>query len=264
MTSLDFELEATVDAIRAAGASRVALQFPDALLPHATSVLDALHAALPAVRAFVLADTSYGSCCVDEVAAQHVSADLIVHYGATCLSPTTRLPVHYVLGRAAFDADAAMRALLDEAPQGVPLVVLFDLALAWAMPAFRARLQTVPSLPVVVASVCRASRVRVTSPGPTTGPDSGTCACASSLSASVASPAAPSPSSSSCPCACGEDETVSVAGQCFPVPTVAVQDGETPEQRRQRALASVHFVYFGDEGPALTTILMNYAFVPVC
>lgn len=31
--------------------------------------------------------TSLISCCVDEVAAQHVDADLIVHYGHTCLSP---------------------------------------------------------------------------------------------------------------------------------------------------------------------------------
>lgn len=29
----------------------------------------------------------FDSCCVDEVAAQHVDADLIVHYGHTCLTP---------------------------------------------------------------------------------------------------------------------------------------------------------------------------------
>ena len=39
------------------------------------------------VLLFVLGDTSYGACCVDEVAAQHLSADVIVHYGRTCLSP---------------------------------------------------------------------------------------------------------------------------------------------------------------------------------
>lgn len=30
---------------------------------------------------FVTGDTSYGSCCVDEVSAQHLKADAIVHYG---------------------------------------------------------------------------------------------------------------------------------------------------------------------------------------
>jgi diphthamide biosynthesis enzyme Dph1/Dph2-like protein len=41
---------------------------------------------------FVLGDTSYGACCVDEVAAQHLSADVIVHYGRTCLSPYVHTP----------------------------------------------------------------------------------------------------------------------------------------------------------------------------
>ncbi len=47
-------------------------------------------------RLYILADTSYGSCCVDEIAAEHVDADVVVHYGRSCLSPTARLPVIYV------------------------------------------------------------------------------------------------------------------------------------------------------------------------
>lgn len=27
------------------------------------------------------------SCCVDEVAAEHINADVVVHYGRACLSP---------------------------------------------------------------------------------------------------------------------------------------------------------------------------------
>ncbi|KAG4427024.1 hypothetical protein IFR05_017493, partial [Cadophora sp. M221] len=48
------------------------------------------------IRFYILADTSYGSCCVDEIAAEHVSADVVIHYGRSCLSPTTRLPVIYI------------------------------------------------------------------------------------------------------------------------------------------------------------------------
>lgn len=48
------------------------------------------------VKFFILADTSYGACCVDEIAAEHVDADVVVHYGRSCLSPTARLPVIYV------------------------------------------------------------------------------------------------------------------------------------------------------------------------
>lgn len=47
-------------------------------------------------KVYILADTSYSACCVDEIAAEHVSADVIVHYGRSCLSPTSRLPVVYV------------------------------------------------------------------------------------------------------------------------------------------------------------------------
>src|SRR5205085_7855469 len=47
------------------------------------------------VKLTILADTSYGACCVDEIAAEHVDADAVVHYGRACLSPTARLPVIY-------------------------------------------------------------------------------------------------------------------------------------------------------------------------
>ncbi|KAG0635004.1 putative diphthamide synthesis protein-domain-containing protein [Tuber brumale] len=47
-------------------------------------------------RAFILADTSYSACCIDEIAAEHCAADVLVHYGRSCLSPTTRLPVIYI------------------------------------------------------------------------------------------------------------------------------------------------------------------------
>ena len=41
----------------------------------------------PTVRIAVLGDTSYGSTCVDEVAAQHIGADVIVHYGPASVAP---------------------------------------------------------------------------------------------------------------------------------------------------------------------------------
>lgn len=60
---------------------------------------------------YVLADTSYGSCCVDEVAAQHIDADLIVHYGHACLSQPSRLPVVYVFGKKPIDVDDCINQL---------------------------------------------------------------------------------------------------------------------------------------------------------
>ncbi|KAH8756497.1 putative diphthamide synthesis protein-domain-containing protein [Hyaloscypha sp. PMI_1271] len=62
------------------------------------------------VRFYILADTSYGSCCVDEIAAEHVEADVVVHYGRSCLSPTARLPVIYVFTSHPLDIPDAVQA----------------------------------------------------------------------------------------------------------------------------------------------------------
>lgn len=123
---LTYEIHRTVVEIRKGNWRRVALQFPDDMLPDAPRVFDALAKKLrqpdpsssvpesasrhvqgngtqqPAlskwseVKLYILADTSYGSCCVDELAAEHVDADAVVHYGRACLSPTARLPVIYI------------------------------------------------------------------------------------------------------------------------------------------------------------------------
>lgn len=108
---------------RQIGCERVGLQFPDEWMTFATQIVkelkqeieemrqqdnqkekdettaNAAHAATanithassstsprPPLMFYILADTSYGSCCVDEVAAQHANCDIIVHYGFSCLS----------------------------------------------------------------------------------------------------------------------------------------------------------------------------------
>ncbi|XP_032689684.1 2-(3-amino-3-carboxypropyl)histidine synthase subunit 2 isoform X2 [Odontomachus brunneus] len=48
-------------------------------------------------------DTTCGSCCVDEIAAEHVNADGIIHFGHACLNPTIRLPVLHILPKQEFD-----------------------------------------------------------------------------------------------------------------------------------------------------------------
>ncbi|KAK3263261.1 hypothetical protein CYMTET_27924 [Cymbomonas tetramitiformis] len=98
-----YEIARTVDFVCSRGYTRVALQFPDHLLGEAASVAQAVETACQskvdslqqagqptpaeAPRFFVLADTTFGSCCVDEVAAAHMNAQCIIHYGPACLSP---------------------------------------------------------------------------------------------------------------------------------------------------------------------------------
>lgn len=81
-----YEIERTCQRILEGDFQRIALQFPDELLADSAAVSSKLRERTGKTT-FILADTSYGSCCVDEVAAEHVDADFIVHYGRSCLSP---------------------------------------------------------------------------------------------------------------------------------------------------------------------------------
>ncbi|KAL5600958.1 hypothetical protein BROUX41_005792 [Berkeleyomyces rouxiae] len=120
-----YEVARSAAEIVAGGWARVGLQFPDYMLCDAPAVVQELEAEIAALRStqsdagskaqaapriYVLADTSYSACCVDEVAAEHVDAEVVVHYGRSCLSPTSRLPVIYVFTRYVLDMDGALAA----------------------------------------------------------------------------------------------------------------------------------------------------------
>ncbi|KAJ0977146.1 hypothetical protein J5N97_012620 [Dioscorea zingiberensis] len=87
-------------------------QFPDELLKDSTQVAKALRRELgKGVRLYVMADTAYGSCCVDEVGASHVDAECVVHYGHACMSPTSTLPALFVFGKAFINVNACAESL---------------------------------------------------------------------------------------------------------------------------------------------------------
>ncbi|KAE9020364.1 2-(3-amino-3-carboxypropyl)histidine synthase subunit 2 [Phytophthora fragariae] len=126
-----YDIARTVEQIRRGGYKKVALQFPDSLLPDASQVQQELKDGLVGQweRVFVLGDTSYGSCCVDEVAAQHLVADCIVHYGRTCLSATTKIPVIYAFGNAPIEVDDCVQQLSERIAAVDPtktLVLLYE------------------------------------------------------------------------------------------------------------------------------------------
>lgn len=105
---------------------KVALQFPDEMLVDSVPVTLAIQAGV-AAEVFILGDTSYGSCCVDEVAAEHVSADTVIHFGHSCLSVPSRLPVLFVFGRSPCGTEGLAEALQESLPDtNARLVVLFD------------------------------------------------------------------------------------------------------------------------------------------
>ena len=90
-----FEIDRTVKWIEDKCLTRVTLQFPDSLLSYAPKVTEELKRTSNTSFA-VLGDTSYGECCVDEIAAEHFGSDGVIHYGNSCLAPTQRLPVLHI------------------------------------------------------------------------------------------------------------------------------------------------------------------------
>ncbi|KAJ8774766.1 hypothetical protein K2173_017212 [Erythroxylum novogranatense] len=131
--------------------TRVALQFPDELLKDSTRVVGALGRKLKElrecnpvngeikdgkeIRLFIMADTTYGNCCVDEAGASHVDADCVIHYGHTCLSPTSKLPAFFVFGKASIDVTNCVETLSSFAStSSKSVVVLFGLEYSYSIP----------------------------------------------------------------------------------------------------------------------------------
>lgn len=129
-----FQVEETCAFIREMKASRVALQFPDSLLPFA-SELSRMISFGSQCKCYILGDTSFGSCCVDEVAGEHAEVECIIKYGESCCSPTRRVPVRYVFGKSKLDTEKLVQALLNteafaekktEETKSINIVVLYE------------------------------------------------------------------------------------------------------------------------------------------
>ncbi|KAG6009194.1 Diphthamide biosynthesis protein 2 [Claviceps maximensis] len=130
-----YEISRTVNEIRLGGWKRIALQFPDDMLVDAPRVVQTLDAQLrndgdgkESRRIHILADTSYSACCVDEIAAEHADSDVVVHYGRSCLSPTSRLPVIYVYTSHELNHEAVVQRFAAEfVDRDAKVVVMADL-----------------------------------------------------------------------------------------------------------------------------------------
>jgi len=66
---------------------------------------------------------------VDETAAQHVAADCVVHFGRSCLTPNSHLPVYYILPKQPLDHVQCANSLIKnfETDEGLVLI-LYDVA----------------------------------------------------------------------------------------------------------------------------------------
>jgi diphthamide biosynthesis protein 2 len=141
-----YEINRTAEFIISKSFTRIALQFPDELLKDSTKVVSALKSKTRLltdreVRFFVMADTTYGSCCIDEVGALHIDSECVVHYGQTCLSPTSVLPAFFVFGKASINVSSCVKHLIDYASKSdKPIMILYGLEYAHVIPQIREEL----------------------------------------------------------------------------------------------------------------------------
>lgn len=186
-----YEISRTAGEIRQGGWRRIALQFPDTMLHDAPRVFEAIQYSLadqpgstesiktkpidvvskelrgaditktrPTTEAatrrrlFILADTSYGACCVDEVAAEHVDADVVVHYGRSCLSPTARLPVIYVFTSRSLALDPLISSFEETFPaKDTKIVLMSDIIYSNHIPKIFGKLKSLGYTNVFAPSV---------------------------------------------------------------------------------------------------------------
>ncbi len=86
-SNYNFQVEKTVWRLKRAGARRVALQLPEGLLLFACILADIFEQIAGVEHAIVMADVTYGACCVDDYSARALGCDFLIHYGHSCLVP---------------------------------------------------------------------------------------------------------------------------------------------------------------------------------
>lgn len=106
-TNYSFEVHKCVWRIQTSGAKRVALQFPEGLLMYSLVLSDIFVTFGKLDDCFVLGDVTYGACCVDDFSATALGAELLIHYGHSCLIPidSTKIPSLYVFVEIKIDVD---------------------------------------------------------------------------------------------------------------------------------------------------------------
>ena len=96
-SNYSFEIHKTIWHVRKNSSTCVALQFPEGLLMYACVISDIINK-FTGVETLILGDVTYGACCVDDFTARALGADMLVHYGHSCLIPidTTLIKMLYV------------------------------------------------------------------------------------------------------------------------------------------------------------------------
>ncbi|BAU00715.1 uncharacterized protein HKW66_Vig0163020 [Vigna angularis] len=143
-SNYNFEIHKSVWRVLSTGAKRVALQFPEGLLMYSLSLSDIFTTFAAVTHCYILGDVTYGACCVDDFSAAALGADLLIHYGHSCLVPidATTIPCLYVFVDIKIDVPHfvdTVRLNLESRPQ--TLVVAGTIQFASAIRAAKPQLE---------------------------------------------------------------------------------------------------------------------------
>jgi 2-(3-amino-3-carboxypropyl)histidine synthase len=86
-TNYNFEIPKTLWRIHQLKAKKIGLQFPEGLQMFACLLSDILVEFGDLSECIILADVVFGACCVEDLTANELNLDLLVHYGHSCLIP---------------------------------------------------------------------------------------------------------------------------------------------------------------------------------
>jgi 2-(3-amino-3-carboxypropyl)histidine synthase len=122
----EFEILKTVWRIETSKAPHVALQMPEGLLMYSCTVADILRKFSVAKTISILGDVTYGACCIDDLGAKALGADLLVHYGHSCLVPltTTAIPCLYVFVEIRVDVEHLVESFCKTCEMGTRVHVM--------------------------------------------------------------------------------------------------------------------------------------------
>lgn len=137
-SNYNFEIRKTVWKVRQAGATLVALQFPEGLLMFSCAIADILET-FTGVEVLIMGDVTYGACCIDDLSAGALGADFMVHYGHSCLVPidVTSVKTLYVFVDINFDTDHLIDTIKANFEPGAKLAVMGTIQFAGAIHAVR-------------------------------------------------------------------------------------------------------------------------------
>ena len=56
-------------------------------------------------KLFIIGDTSYSSCCCDEVTAMHLNVDIIIRVGSSCFTRNSKIPIYFLYQNLTFSKE---------------------------------------------------------------------------------------------------------------------------------------------------------------